>query len=191
MTEEKPIDCRFLQTLLRDLEAKAHDVYAVMCGLPKAHVFLCRFYDHANRVDGCDDPAANTFSIREFYDRFGTFHPKDEFGICFAVHLDRIDSARAGEYVERICLGTRREATVGGVRETLSIFLESYCEYRLRKNRPFGLTPAVVDRFGLTSDDVEVLGRLLDRYNAAAKKMIRAEYAALQRLDFIRNKTKM
>lgn len=189
MTEEKPIDCRFLQKLLRDLEAKAHDVYAVMCGLPKAHVFLCRFYDHANGVDGFDDPASNTFSIREFCDRLDTFHPKDDFGICFALHSDRIDSARAGEYTERICLETRREATVRGVREAFSIFLESYCEYCLRKNRPFELTPAVVDRFGLTSDDTEVLGRLLDRYNAAAKKMIRAEYAALQRLDFIRNKS--
>lgn len=189
MIEENTIDSRFLRKLLRDLEAKAHDVYAVMCGLPKAHVFLCRFYDHANGVDGCDDPAANTFSIREFYDRFDTFHPKDDFGICFAVSLDRIESARAGEYVERICLGTRREATVGGVRETLSIFLESYCEYRLRKNRPFELTPAVVDLFGLTSDDSEILGRLLDHYNAAAKQTIRSEYAALQRLDFIRNES--
>lgn len=187
MTEENTIDRRFLRKLLRELETNAHDVYALMYGLPREHIFLYRFGDPAGEAEECDDPASNTFSIREFYDRYENFHPGDAFGICFAVHSDRIDSSRAAEYTGRLCLETRGEATLGGIRESLTIFLEAYCDFCLRKNTPFELTPEVVARFGLTSDDTEILHRLLEHYNTAAKHAIRAEYEALRRLDFLRN----
>lgn len=186
MTECKSLDKQFLSEFLSNVETKAHHLYALMAGLPKEHFYLFRYYDNARNTDCWPDDKENIFSLREFLDRIDTFHPEDDFGIYFSVHLDRIDSIRAEEYTDSVSIDDPEEATISTLAENAGMFLESYCEKCLRDNRPFELTPEVIARFGFTPEDVAALKPGLDRHNAAARRMIQAEYDALRKLDFIR-----
>lgn len=186
MIEKKRIDKEFLQWFLSELETKAHPIYALISGLPKANFYLARYYDNIRKVDCWPDCEENMYSLQEFFEQIDNFHPDDDFGIYFAVHLDRIDSNQAEEYTDHICIDTRDYATIADICEQLSVFLESYCEKCLRDNRPFELTPETIAHYSFTPEDAEWLGARLDCHNAAAKKLIRAEYDALGKLDFIR-----
>lgn len=177
-----------LKGILSELQTKAHHIYALMSGLPKKNFHLCRYYDMANNIEVWDkDMENNMFTIQEFYDRYDTFHPDDDFGICLAEHLDMIESNRAEEYCENISIDNRDEATIEQLAEYFDQFLESYCERCLRDNHPFELTPEIVAQYGFTPEDVEKLRKPITRYNTAAKKKILAEFEALRRLDFVRN----
>lgn len=185
-----PIHARFLKEFLSETETRAHHIYALMTGLPKENFYLYRFYDHINRVEGCEDRPNNTFTVQEFLDRAEAFHPEDYFGIYFHVHLDRVDSDRLEEYEDRISIDMKRETTISNLKRCMRMFLEFYCEKCQRDNRPFELTPEMAECFGLSYRDVEALRKLFSRYNTAAKRRIRAEYEALRKLDFIRKLAK-
>ena len=190
MTELKPIDKAFLQRFFAELETEAHAIHALVSGLPKENFFLARYYDNQKEADGWPDEEEDIYSVREFFDRFDAFHPEDDFGIYFAAHSDRIDSDQADEYTDHIWIDEQDEATVADMRKQLSHFLEPYCEKCLRDNRPFELTPEIIARFGFTPEDVAWLDERVNRHNAAAKRLVRAEYDALSRLDFLRNDKK-
>lgn len=178
-----------LKEILSELQTEAHHIYALMSGLPKANFHLCRYYDMANDIEAWDeDMENNTFTIQEFYDRYDTFHPDDDFGICLSVHFDMVESDKADEYCESISISSRAEAMIELLNDYFDEFLESYCERCLRDNHPFELTPEIVAQYGFTPEDIEKLRKLLKRYNTAAKKKIMAEFEALCKLDFIRNK---
>ena len=51
MIEKKRIDKEFLQRFLSELETKAHPIYALISGLPKANFYLARYYDNVRKVD--------------------------------------------------------------------------------------------------------------------------------------------
>lgn len=185
-----PISKQFLSDFLAETQSKAHHLYALMAGLPKANFYFYRFYDNTNNTKGCNDPERNTFSLHEFYTSYEAFHPEDDFGIYFSVHLDRIDSLRAEEYTDSIHIYRKRDATVRKLTGLVKTFLEGYCEKCLRDNRPFELTPEIISRFGFTPQDVDPMRKLLNPNNTAARKLIRAEYDALCALDFIRLRTR-
>lgn len=190
MTDLKMIDKRLLRDFLLRVAKRVHFIYATISNLPTEHCYVLRYYNNTDGSEGLDDPEPNTFSIAEFFEQYDTFDPDDEFGLCFAVHLDRINSAEADCYEEMIGLSAREDATIGELMRCFTTFLESYCEKCQRDNHPFELTAKLTVQLGLTPSDIEALRRLLDRYNAAARKKIRAEYDALCRLDFIRKGVK-
>lgn len=182
------VDKAFLKEKIAAIETEYHPFYALMRGLPKENCCIRRFYDAVRNLKGYGAAweAANTFTLREFLDRYDEFDPHDTFGICLAVHRDRIDSDEASMYHEYECLDRREFFMVPVYKLLLQNFLVLYCEMRLRGNRPFELTPQTVAQFGFTPEDVEKLDGIVDCYNAQVREMLWAEYDALAGLDFIR-----
>lgn len=193
MREDDVLYSDTLMELLSKLKSEAHYIYAFLSGLPKKYFFLRRDYDAANDLSVCEDEDMenNMFTISEFYDRYDTFHPDDDFGFCFTVPLTTIDSDRAEMYNEYDSINNRDNATIEQLNKYLEKFLECYCERCLRDNHPFELTPDIIAQFGFTPDDVEKLAGPLTRHNTAAKTKILAEFEALNKLDFIRNRHNM
>lgn len=190
MPEYKSIRKHTLKSFLEKVESDAHQLYALMDGLPKENFFLYRFYDNTNRIDGYAIPKNNIYSLREFLDRYDTFHPKDEFGIYLSAHQDKIDADRAKTYKDKVSIDTAAQAIIPVLQENFNYFLGIYCEVQLRRNRPFDLSPENVTRFGFTTNDVAKLQRMIEHHNRTAKNTIRAEYDALRQLDFIKNEQK-
>lgn len=181
----------FLKNKLDELKVQVHHIYALIMGLPKENCYLRRYFDIKNNRDGLDDEweRENLFSLHEFFERYDELHPQDPFGFYLAVHLERIDADRADQYEPSDQIYKDSDFTVENLEAMFDSFFECYCEKCLRDNKPFELTAETISRFGFTPDDVAALGPMLDRHNAAARKMIRKEYDALSRLDFIRKST--
>ncbi|WP_418983336.1 hypothetical protein [Alistipes sp.] len=190
MTAEQSIDRVALKAFLAEAERLAHPIYTLLSGLPKANFHLLRFYegDRAPKIWEYDEER-NRFTVAEFLTHYDDFHPHDSFGICFAVHLDRIDSNRADDYADCLCIDMQEGATVRMLEEYLDRFLENYCERCMRDNRPFELTEQTIAAYGFTAEDVAMLQPRVERFNEVLRRRIRAEYEALAQLDFIRAET--
>lgn len=182
-----------VKEVLTKLEAEAHYMYALLYKFPKLHFCINRFYDIANNVDVYfeDVNGENSkFTIQEFYDRYDTFHPDDDFGIHFSAHGHHRNADEIEEQCDCIDYHDRNDLTVESLTKSFFDFLEPYCENCLRNNQPLELTPETIKFYGLTPEDVEQLRKPLARFDRKAKKVIMAEYKALSELDFIRKKQK-
>lgn len=177
-----------LRETFNDLKRDYHFVYALLMGLPKANCFLWRDYDAANDRESDDDERkeSDVFSLQEFFDRYDSFHPEDAFILYLKDGLERIDPSRYEEYSPVIDIISRNQLSIDNLLGCIDEFLESYCEHCYRMNDPLELTPAKIAHFGFTQEDVEELKPFITPYNDAARKIIRAEYEKLARLDFIR-----
>lgn len=178
----------FLKEKIAEIETEYHLFYALMMGLPKENCYIRRFYDAIRDLKGygTEWEAANTFTLHEFLDRYDEFHPRDTFGICLAVHRDRIDTDEATMYHEYECLDRQVFFMVPVYKLLVENFLLLYCEKCQRENRPFELSAETIAHFGFTPADIRGLEYKIGIYNAQARAMIWAEYDALTGLDFIR-----
>lgn len=182
-----PIDKHWLKSFLFQLETQAHYLYALMTGVPKANCYILRYYA-AVKTDTNTDSEGDTFSVREFLDRFDTFDECDEFAVYYALNEDCPTSTEGCDMTGS--LGCQSEATVSNSTSILNVYLRDYCEDRLRANQPLELTPAAAARFGFTSEDCARWRELLESHNSVARKLLCEEFDALYALDFIRERLK-
>lgn len=165
-----------LRATLDELQEKHHAIYLLLVGLPKGLCYIRRDYDVANDVDNSD---VDVYSIREFFEKYEEFHFADSFGLFLKDGIER-------EEPYSIDMWSKESFTAEQLLEKVDEFLEGYCEHRYRINDPLLLTPKEIARFGFSAEDVAALRPLLNRHNRVARKKIRAEYRALESLDFIR-----
>lgn len=170
-----------LRATLDELKEKHHAIYVLLMGLPKELCYIRRDFDVANNRDdfGPDGEEDDLYSIKEFLDAYEGFHFADPFGLYLKDGIER-------EEPYSIDMWSKSSFTVATLLESVDEFLKGYCEHCYRINDPLVLTPKVIARFGFSAEDVAALRPLLNRHNRVARKKIRAEYRALDSLDFIR-----
>lgn len=184
------LTARFLKSQLEVLRTQAHHHYALLMGLPKKNCYIQQIYDavEAKALDNPHCGKAKTWSFKAFLDRYDRFQPDDAFGIYLFPRLNRIDDYTAEDYYAVDLLRSRKDFSLERIESAINWFLKPYCEKCLRDNKPFYLTDETIARYGFLPEDVAQLKILIDAFNAEAKAVIRSEYNALARLDFIRER---
>lgn len=174
---------RFLVDFFTALRKEQHHIYVLLENLPYEYFVIERTYDrnlywnsrNTTKEDGFLDPHER-YSLSEFLEKKGQFHPIDDFEIIVLGQRFLQYSNERPSQKELITLYIK--------------FLSEQCERHLRLNKPLALTPETVQRYGLTESDVHKIWPYIEDYNHKAKQKIWAEFNALKKLDFIRESLK-
>lgn len=156
-----------LDDLLSDLRQSSHFIFALIYRLPEHLFAIIRYYDGNTKIY---ESANDFYTLREYYENVGQFHPNDRFWILF------------GDYM----LTEGNELTTSEFVKLHEYFLQMWCEKRLRENKPVCLTGGLIRKFGLALNDVLAVRKCLAECNAFASARIQAEYDVLKALNCVK-----